>query len=241
MTEFRRNIDSYHDIWYKTALQFATNLNICEKKVRTNKRQVHRSNHTSSSISDFYKFSLTIPLVDHVLFQLQSRFSDQSLVAYYGLYLIPSKIVSMEYDKHVGISVQPLAELVAPFFEFYKDDLPFPEHFFQELEVWRDVCINNTDNVASNVTSSLKEYRFSGLENIKVCLQILGTLPITSCECERSFSGMRRLKSYLRNSMVQERLNGLALMEFHQIIIPNANQVIDKFAGSKNRRLTLTL
>ena len=30
---------------------------------------------------------------------------------------------------------------------------------------------NNTDNVASNVTSSLKEYRFSGLENIKVSVR----------------------------------------------------------------------
>jgi len=101
--------------------------------------------------------------------------------------------------------------------------------------------LKRTDNVTSNITSTLKEFKFSGLENIKVCLKILGTLPITSCECERSFSGMRRLKNYLRNSMVEERLNGLAMMEFHQNFIPDSDTVINKFAGDKNRRLAFNI
>ena len=43
-----------------------------------------------------------------------------------------------------------------------------------------------------------------GFENIKVILRILGTLPITSCECERSISTLRNLKNYQRSTMVEE-------------------------------------
>ena len=44
-------------------------------------------------------------------------------------------------------------------------------------------------------------------------------LPVTSCEAECSFSTLRRLKTYLRTTMSQERLNGLALLNVY--ILPH--------------------
>ena len=72
--------------------------------------------------------------------------------------------------------------------------------------------------------------KFSLLANIKVALRIVGTLPVTSCECERSFSALRRLKTYTRSTMVAERLNGLALLHVHKDIIVNMDKVIDLYA-----------
>ena len=43
-------------------------------------------------------------------------------------------------------------------------------------------------------------------------VKILLLLPITSCSAERSFSVMNRIKSYLRSTMGQERLNNLCLL-----------------------------
>lgn len=37
--------------------------------------------------------------------------------------------------------------------------------------------------------------------NISVLLQIACTLPVTSCECERSASALRRLNKYMQASM----------------------------------------
>ena len=79
-------------------------------------------------------------------------------------------------------------------------------------------------------------WKFSGFQNIKVALRITGTLPVTSCECERSFSALRRLKTYTRSTMVAERLNGLALLHVHKDIIVNIDKVIDLYA-MKNQRL----
>ena len=46
-------------------------------------------------------------------------------------------------------------------------------------------------------------------------LRILWTLPVTSAECKRSFSTLKRLKTYLRSTMNTERQSGLAVMNIH--------------------------
>ena len=51
--------------------------------------------------------------------------------------------------------------------------------------------------------------------NIHHLLQIVCTIPVTSCECEHSVSVLRHLKTYLRSKVTQERLSGLALMHIN--------------------------
>ncbi len=41
-------------------------------------------------------------------------------------------------------------------------------------------------------------------------------VPISSAEAERSFSGLRRLKTWLRSTMTQKRLNDIAVCHIHQ-------------------------
>ena len=43
--------------------------------------------------------------------------------------------------------------------------------------------------------------------------------PISSVTCERSFNCMRRLKTWLRNSMMNERLNSVMLCIVHKEIL----------------------
>ena len=80
-----------------------------------------------------------------------------------------------------------------------------------------------------NLATTLKSVSFEGF------LRILGTLPITSCECEKSISALRTLKDYKRSTMVEERLNGLALMQIHQKISPSFKKIINKFAEGNTR------
>ena len=75
--------------------------------------------------------------------------------------------------------------------------------------------------------------------NIKVSLRLLGTSPVTTCTCERSFSAIRRLKIYTRSTMISERLNGIALLHVHQETVPDIEKVIGLFS-TKNRRLSFT-
>ena len=58
----------------------------------------------------------------------------------------------------------------------------------------------------------IKRIPFTGFNNIKACLRILGTSPVTTFTCERSFSAKRRLETYAKSTMLSERLNGISLM-----------------------------
>ena len=128
-----------------------------------------------------------------------------------------------------------------PFFLFYESDLPNPKAMEAEMDLWEKFWLSSNQAIPNNVKSALKSVPYPGFENIKECFKILGTLPVTSCECERSFSALRILKDYTRSTMGEERLNGLALMHIHHDTIPDVNKVIDKFSMSGNRRLELML
>ena len=43
-------------------------------------------------------------------------------------------------------------------------------------------------------------------------LTIAATLPVSNASCERSFSALKRIKTYLRNTMGQERLSSLSIL-----------------------------
>ncbi len=71
-------------------------------------------------------------------------------------------------------------------------------------------------------------------------LEIILATPVTTAESERCFSTLKRIKTFLRNSIMQERLNALAILSIHkdlvQIIPQFTNKVIDLFAMQKERR-----
>ena len=60
----RQNVNEFHDNCFNKILSMAYRLNIPISKPRTNKRQVYRDNHPAASVSDYYRVSLTIPLLD---------------------------------------------------------------------------------------------------------------------------------------------------------------------------------
>ena len=67
----------------------------------------------------------------------------------------------------------------------------------------------------SSADQALEENNHELFPNVHKLLRILCRLPITSEECERSFSTLRRLKTHLRATMTSERESGLSLMNIH--------------------------
>ena len=75
--------------------------------------------------------------------------------------------------------------------------------------------------------------------NITKCLKIFYTLPVATCECERNLSALRRLKTYLRSTMSQTRLTGLALLHIHYNMDIDFDEIIRRFARLRPRRMEL--
>ena len=72
--------------------------------------------------------------------------------------------------------------------------------------------------------------------------RILLTIPITVASAERSFSKLKILKSYLRSTMSQERLNALAVISIEKEFLEKLDyeSLIDDFA-SKNARRSISV
>ena len=61
-----------------------------------------------------------------------------------------------------------------------------------ELDLWKQYWKTIKEDHPNNVSATLKTLIFPGFENIKAALRILATLPVISCECERSCEILRR-------------------------------------------------
>ena len=81
----------------------------------------------------------------------------------------------------------------------------------------------------------------NGLPNLFVAIRFLLTLPISVATAEGSFSKLKLIKTYLRSSMSQDRLLGLATISIekdmaYQLIIKG---LIKDFSKTKARKIPL--
>ena len=81
------------------------------------------------------------------------------------------------------------------------------------MKKWEDVLKSQR---GSALATAMKECDEDHFPNIFVLLKIACTLSVTSCECERSFSAMRRHHTWLRSTMKAERLTALEIMNVHR-------------------------
>ncbi|XP_065654528.1 zinc finger MYM-type protein 1-like [Hydra vulgaris] len=74
--------------------------------------------------------------------------------------------------------------------------------------------------------------------NTVIALRILLTLPVSVASGERSFSKLKLIKTFLRTSMQQERLAGLATLSIEHEIARNINlmELVSTFAKTKARK-----
>ena len=142
----RSRVDDFHQRLYEEAVRLGATVGIEESMPRLAGRQQHRQNIPASSNTDYYRLNITIPLLDHMISELDDRFdADSSAIVVEFIQLLPAGL-----------------------------------------------------------------YNKSSSERL-----IMITLPITSCECEHSISLLRLVKSTLRTTITEERLNGLAISSRH--------------------------
>ena len=69
-------------------------------------------------------------------------------------------------------------------------------------------------------------------------LHIYLTVPVTTATAERSFSALRRIKSYLRSTMSEEKLNNVMLLHVHKELSDNLDisKVAQIFVSANSRR-----
>ena len=97
----------------------------------------------------------------------------------------------------------------------YGQDLPSPELFAAEFSRWKRRFRDQPVDKLPSPAEAIKVCDPDMFPNVSVLLQLACTIPVTSRECERSASALRRLHNYMRAKMGKERLSSLALLHIH--------------------------
>lgn len=205
LQDVRENVETYTATWFKSAEELATTFEISVARQRTCGRQQHRPNIPSESIQDYYRMNLCIPLLDQINEELRSRFQDGQAVSLDGFFAIPEEVINRK-----GWSSSFLK-----FCQAYESLLPSMVSLEAEIQLWDTKWRRCEDACPATLQDTLKTMDKDMYPNIHKALIIQGTIPVTTCECERSVRALRRLKTYNRSTMTQSRLNGLALMHVH--------------------------
>ncbi|KAJ8366209.1 hypothetical protein SKAU_G00150400 [Synaphobranchus kaupii] len=175
------------------------------------------------------KTELLFPCVDRMVSELELRFSSVDAGLLKGIQACSPKSENFLSESH-------LDELA----KHYSIDLKT-----EEVMVARNFLARKTE-AGCPPQDMLAVHNFLDSDmfpSLKAIIQVALTVPVSSCSCERSFSALRRLHSWLRKTMGQKRLHSLAAMSIESDILGwlSHNIVIDRFATLKKRRHTLML
>lgn len=211
---------------------------------RLSKKQTGRDNMPNDGPESYYKRTLFIPFIDHFIAQLNDRFvSHKDILSSFQTLLIlntdnediPDTAVNVLFEEYcsdltVYSSQQLLGEMKMWQRRLKQIDLERRESFKLNKNKYRKI----------NAVEALQMCNISMYPSVHKLLQILATLPVTSCTAERSFSTLKYVKSYLRNSTAETRLNGLALLYVHKDMPVHSEEVLNELA-KKPRRLDIKI
>jgi len=182
--------------------------------------------HSFTTPEEFYRQTF-IALIDTALGGIEGRFSSDTWTF---LAEVESALVS-----------QPVTTAVIS--DFYGSDLNV-DRLDLHVSMFHDLMRQQGKTVTSlgDIVDILKADATIRvlLPELTTAVRLILTIPVTTCTAERSFSGLRRLKTYLRSTMSQSRLNHVAVLNVHRELLDKTdidavmNDFIDRCPVRRN-------
>ena len=176
-------------------------------------------------------------VLDMLIGELNRRFNQDS-------FQILEEMERVLIESCNGVAIQPSEN----FKSLYASDLKF-DRLVVQLSMLPDLVRTTNEKYQlgiKKVTSigtlcqlmSVCSLAKTMLSEVDRLLRIYLTVPMTSATAERTFSTLRRVKSYLRSTMTQKRLNHVILLHTHKQRTDDLNliKVAQDFATVNNRR-----
>ena len=198
---------------------------------QTTFRQRYRTNLKTSNVQEYFRQAIFIPYLDSIQTSLRTRFDDSQF--------IPGSLLTLHPARALAVSRDGFCEEMERIEMVHKLD-----SFVLEAITWYDMWKNMNSPKPISPDLTLEELTINHCPfypAIRHALLIALTLPSTTCTVERSFSTLRRVKTWLRATMAESCTSGFCLMSVHRKKVNSRveefiNKVIEKFVH-KPRRL----
>ncbi|KAK2430351.1 zinc finger MYM-type protein [Trifolium repens] len=231
----------YREIGFKNALNYATEialeLNIDpvfpQRRIIPRKRQFDENLNTPAVVlseEESFRVNYFLYLVDQAIVSLNKRFEQyQQYESVFGFLFTSQKLQSLD-NPTLESCCSHLEETLK---HNEQCDIDGKE-LCMELRLLREMLpVGKIGPI--DILKFLKDMNY--FPNTIIAYIILLTIHVTVASVERSFLKLKLLKSYLRFTMLQERLNGLAMIAIENDLLENRQyeELVDEFA-SKNAR-----
>lgn len=235
LSKCRENVDTVFSNIFKSSEDLANIIDVELRMPRLCKQQKNRSNYSTNNVEDYYRITIFIPLLDNVIEDLKTRFSQNTLELFQLSFFLPSNFLKLPKDQKEETDK---IKSVANDFQILLNKNDICSQLVGEYYIWKEKWIREYQKDSSIIS----KHAIDVLQNcdeevfplINKILKLLITLPISNSSSERTFSSLRRLKTWLRSRMSETRLTGLALMNIHRDTDIDVEKVIQRF--SKNKR-----
>uniref|UniRef100_A0A2N9GVW3 HAT C-terminal dimerisation domain-containing protein n=1 Tax=Fagus sylvatica TaxID=28930 RepID=A0A2N9GVW3_FAGSY len=207
------------------------------KRVVRRKKQfdedVGEDANESQSPQEKFKVTYFYHIIDQALTSLKDRFEQfQRYEEIFG-FLLNGKFKSISEDKLMEHCSQ-----LQSFLEYKEHCDIYADELFQELRYLKTLLPKDVTK-SIDILNTIKSYwEEGGFQTVWVTYRILLTIPVTVASAERSFSKLKLIKTYLRTTMSQERLSGLAMISIENEYLDKLNydDLIEDFASKNARR-----
>lgn len=241
LKEKRRNSDANFNLIFNNSKKCLNKLGLDDKIniPRITKQMTNRANPSIKNPEDYFRIVLFIPFLEDLISDLEYRFDEKSVSVFDLDIVLPSTIHNKEvynnktkFQIKVDNVITQFRKLIAANLNLSEDSVK--KYFEGELQLWHTYWENEKEipKTALEAFEKCDSEIFPIVHNL---FQLLLTLPATSATAERNFSSLRRLKTWMRSRMSEERLNGLALLHCYRNVNINYDDVIDEFAKSNRR------
>ena len=227
-----RSDEEFDSFWEKATTK-ASELQLSDPVLPRNRRPPRRldsgSNPCSFSSPKYYYRKIYFEFADNIHGELKKRFDQKT----FYLYLKAEELLLKAAE-----TGQVLATNLEDVCKHFGEDLDH-SRLKNQLSVLSDV-VEGVKPSLRDIECSLKSFQSTSSifsEVIKL-LQLLYVLPASTATAERSFSSLRRLKTYLRKSMSPKRLNHLLLLHVHKDATDQIDlqEIVAEFIGRNERR-----
>ena len=208
------------------------------KATRTRRKKAHFGEAQDETITDpqeLFRVDYFNVILDRAIASMDERF--QQLKTHYDKFSVLCNFFKLPQSKVVDQCKQLEISLCD------KDDKDINGIMLaDELGAIRSLIPSVTEKSPSELLQYLHKNKLCDVfPNTSIGLRIWLTIPVTVASGERSFSKLKLIKTYLRSTMLQDRLTNLAILSIeHEVVTTlDCSELIDTFANVKARKIDL--
>lgn len=238
LTEIRTNFKAVKEEAVNACMTWGVVPSFAQKRKSKRKRHFEELAEDSrlTDPENCFRVNVFYKMLDIASNQITSRF--EAITAVVEKFSVLNPVNLTRLDEH------EIVEAATGLQEEYSDDLS--EAFPMQLVTFKaslKIEIAKVQSIRQLAHMLIVEHSAvsSAFPDVFTALVLFLTLPVTVAGAERSFSKLKIIKSYLRNTMGQSRLRGLSLLaiEASRAKLMNTDLLINEFAEMKARRFDL--